>query len=292
MDPVLSDSVLPAHDSRPVAVVGAGTLGRRIALMLASRGGTVRIHDPSAAQRDAAEEYVRQTLPGVVAAREGASPGAVRTTGDLASALADAWLVIEAVPEELGLKRRVFGDLDRLSPPDAVLASNSSSFASRLLIDHVTRPQRVMNAHFYMPPEQNVVEIMTCGHTRRALLDHLLTVLPSYGLHPFEARQESTGFINNRIWAAIKREALQVVADGVATAQEVDRLIELNTGAPGPFRAMDAIGLDVVLAIENHYASQNPHLPSSPRTLLHTYVDMGHLGVKTGRGFYDDYPNP
>lgn len=280
----------PAHTARPVAVIGAGTLGRRIALMFATRGGTVRVHDPDPAQREAAAGYVRGALPGVLASREDGAAGDVVTTGAPETAVAGAWLVVEAVPEQLELKRDVFATLDRLAPRDAILASNSSSFASRLLVDRVTRPERVLNAHFYMPPEQNAVEIMTCGSTARAHLDTLLAALPAYGLHPFEARKESTGFINNRIWGAIKREALQVVAEGVATPQEVDRLIEVNTGAPGPFRTMDAIGLDVVLAIENHYATELPHLPEGPRALLRTYVEAGHLGTKTGRGFYDDYP--
>ncbi|WP_405804769.1 3-hydroxyacyl-CoA dehydrogenase family protein [Streptomyces sp. NBC_01187] len=290
-------AVLPAgRAARPVAVIGAGTLGRRIALVFATRGGAVRVHDPSAGRRTAAVRYVRETLPGVIAARNaadaavaGAAAGEVRAVDDLAAAVEGAWLVVEAVPEELELKRRVFADLDRLSAPDAVLATNSSSFASRLLLGGVTRPARVLNTHFYMPPEQTVVELMTCGHTDRAVLDLMLAVLPEYGLHPFEARKESTGFIHNRIWAAIKREALSVVAEGVATPQEVDRLIQINGGGSGPFRAMDAIGLDVVLAIEEHYADENPDLPEGPRAVLRSYIERGRLGTKSGAGFYDDY---
>lgn len=152
------------------------------------------------------------------------------------------------------------------------------------------RPERVVNLHFFMPPALPAVEVMSCGHTDRAVVDRLLAVLPGYGLRPFEARAESVGLVYNRIWAAIKREALCVVAEGVATPREVDELFRLNLGARyGPFRAMDAVGLDVVLDIEEHYAAVRDGLPEAPRRLLRSLVDRGALGLKAGRGFYDDY---
>jgi 3-hydroxybutyryl-CoA dehydrogenase len=104
---------------------------------------------------------------------------------------------------------------------------------------------------------------------------------------------ESTGFIFNRIWAAVKRESLEVVAEGVSTPPEVDRMFEINTGSSaGPFRMMDQVGLDVVLDIEEHYCAEHPEYPEGPRRLLRSYVERGRLGVKSGAGFYDDYPRP
>jgi 3-hydroxybutyryl-CoA dehydrogenase len=276
--------------TRPVAILGAGTLGRRMALMFATQGGQVRIYDLAARAGQHAVAYVEQNVAEVAAGVEGGTPGTVTATTDLAEALAGAWLVIEAVPERLDLKKKIFGDLDTMADADAILASNSSSYPSSEFIDHVTRPERVLNMHFYMPPKQNAIDLMSCGHTDRAVLDLLLRELPRYGVFPFEARRESTGFIFNRIWAAIKREALAVVAEGVSTPQDVDRMWQINMGIPaGPFRMMDQVGLDVVLDIENHYAAKNPNLPTGPRELLRRYVDAGNLGVKTGRGFYDDY---
>ena len=110
----------PDPAGRPVAVVGAGTLGRRIALMLATGGGEVRLSDPDAEQRGAAVRWVEQELPDVLAAVEGGSAGRVTAVGDLAAAAQGAWLVVEAVPERLDLKRSVFAELDRVAPPDAV----------------------------------------------------------------------------------------------------------------------------------------------------------------------------
>ena len=273
---------------RPMAVVGAGTLGRRIALMLATQGGEVRIFDVAQEPREAATAFVARHLPALLERIEGGSAGRVVACAELAEAVADAWLVVEALPERLELKREVFAELDRLAPADAVLATNSSSYPSSRLVDAVSRPERLVNTHFYMPPDSIAVEVMSCGRTDAAVVDLLMDVLPRYGVVPFRVRRESVGFIYNRIWAAIKREALAVVAEGVATPEEVDRIYTLTLGARfGPFRAMDRVGLDVVLDIEKHYAAVRDGVPEEPRRLLREYLDAGRLGRKSGRGFYD-----
>jgi 3-hydroxybutyryl-CoA dehydrogenase len=276
--------------SRPVAVIGAGTLGRRIALMLAAHGAEVNIYDLAKAQREAAVDYVTQSLPALADRKSGVVPGQVSAQADIADAVRNAWLVVEAVPERLELKQQIFGQLDELAAADAILASNSSSYASRLFLDKVHHPERVINIHFYMPPQQNAVDVMSCGETDRDVIDFVLATLPQFGLYPFEARKESTGFIFNRVWAAVKRESLEVVAEGVSTPQEVDRMFEINTGsAAGPFRMMDRVGLDVVLDIEEHYCAEHPEYPEGPRRVLRSYLQQGRLGVKSGAGFYDDY---
>ena len=272
---------------RPVAVVGAGTLGRRIAVMFASRGGAVRIYARRAEQLTAATQYVAETLPRVLQQRGFGEVGVATAAGSLAEALDDAWLVVESVPEKLEIKIPLWGEIDRAAPPDTIFATNSSSYPSRLMAENVRDKTRLCNMHFYMPPELNAVDLMSDGQTDRGLLDTLLAVLPEFGVQPFEARKESTGFIFNRIWAAIKRESLAVVAEGVARPEDVDGMFKVNWGVPaGPFQMMDLVGLDVVLDIENHYAQEFPHLPKSVRDLLASYVDAGKLGIKTGEGFY------
>ena len=275
---------------RPVVVIGAGTLGRRIALMLATQGGEARLYDTNGQTLAEGVAYVKDALPELVAKIKNGRLGRVVGCSDLKDALADAWLIFEAVPEIAELKRKVLTDLDRFSSPDAIIASNSSSFPSSELIDHVSRPQRVLSAHFYMPPRVIPVELMSCGATDPALIDFLMEQLPKYGLRPFHVRAESVGLIFNRVWAAIKRESLYVVAQGVSTPEEVDDLFKLvSGGSHGPFRNMDEVGLDIVLAIEEHYASLRRGLPEEPRKLLREYIDKGWLGVKAGRGFYNDY---
>jgi 3-hydroxybutyryl-CoA dehydrogenase len=278
-------------DQRPVTIAGAGTLGRRIATVFAAGGSDVRVFDTSAEQLERGREYVEQHVAGVQQTLDLRPPrtGRMEAAGDLARAVDGAWLVIESVPERVDVKTEVFGELDRATEPDAVLATNSSSLPSRLIIDKVRHPERVLNMHYQQPPELNAVELMSCGRTDPGVIDALMDRLPHYGLAPFRVRRESDGFIFNRIWASIKRECLMVVEEGVASPEDIDEMWRIFTrpGIP-PFQLMDRVGLDVVLAIEEHYAAVRTGLPEGPRTLLRRYVDEGRLGVKSGGGFYDE----
>ena len=273
-----------------VAIIGAGTLGRRIAAVYVGGGSDVHIFDLSAEQREATREYVeehvaqtQQTL-GLHPDRR----GRVEISGELQEAVAGAWMVIEAVPERIDIKTELFGDLDRLTEPEAILCSNSSSIPTSQIIGKVEHPERVLNTHYQQPPELNAVELMSCGETEEGVIEALMEKLPHYGLVPFWVRRESDGFIFNRIWAAIKRECLMVVEEGVAPPEDVDAMWEIFTraGVP-PFRLMDRVGLDVVLAIEEHYAAVREGIPEGPRKLLHEYIGQDRLGVKSGRGFYE-----
>jgi len=257
--------------------------------MLASQGGEVRIYGRSAGGREEAKSFVAENLADI-ARQVGGAPGHIVLCDNVEAAVANVGLVIEAVPEQLELKREIFVALDRLAPVDAVLGSNSSSYPTSQVIEALTHPERVLNTHFYMPPLQNAVELMSCGVTRPELIEALMDVLPRFGLEPYHVQRESIGFIFNRIWAAIKRESLAVVADGVATPKDVDRIFQsVLRSAEAPFRLMDKVGLDVVLDIEEHYAAAKGHASEGPLALLRGYVQEGRLGQKTGRGFYDDY---
>jgi 3-hydroxybutyryl-CoA dehydrogenase len=279
-------------DQRPVAIDGAGTLGRRIAAVYAAGGTDVNIFDVSAEQREAARDYAKQHVAETrrTLGLSDDHTGRIKAFDDLGEAVRGAWMVIEAIPERLDLKRNVFGRLDTLADEDAILASNSSSLPTSQFIEDVKHPERVLNTHYQQPPELNSVEVMSSGQTDESLIDALMEKLPQYGLVPFHVRRESDGFIFNRVWAAIKRECLMVVAEGVATPEDVDGMWAIFTkpGVP-PFRLMDRVGLDVVLDIEEHYASVRPGLPEEPRNLLREYIDQESFGVKSGRGFYDDY---
>ena len=275
---------------RPVTVIGAGTLGRRIALMMSTQGCEVRLCDANASTLEAGSKFIADTLPSVLSSVPNSRPAKLTTFEKSEDAVGDSWIVFEAIPERLDLKKNLFAQLDAVAAKDAILASNSSSFPSSQFIDQVSLPERVVNTHFYMPPAVRVVEVMSCGKTDQAVVDLLMRQLPLYGLKTFHVQKESVGFIFNRIWAAIKRESLEVVAEGVSTPGVVDEMFELFTGAQsGPFRNMDMVGLDVVLDIEEHYASLRPGTPEGPRQLLRSYLDKGWTGKKAGHGFYDDY---
>jgi 3-hydroxybutyryl-CoA dehydrogenase len=283
-------SLPPDIDRRPIAIDGAGTLGRRIAAVYVAGGTDVRIFDMSAEQRGAACAYVASHIDQTqqVLNVHPATVGRVHPASSLEDAVADAWMVVEAVPEKVELKTAVFGDLDRLTEPDVILATNSSSLPSSQIIGKVRHPERVLNTHYQKPPELNSVELMSCGKTDEGVIDGLTTVIPRYGLAAFRVRRESDGFIFNRIWASIKRECLMVIEEGVADPVDVDEMWRIFTrpGIP-PFRLMDRVGLDVVLNIEEHYAHVRQGIPEGPRKLLHQYIDEGRLGMKSGSGFYD-----
>ncbi|HKD75356.1 MAG TPA: 3-hydroxyacyl-CoA dehydrogenase NAD-binding domain-containing protein, partial [Ktedonobacterales bacterium] len=138
--------------TRPITVLGAGTLGRRIALMLATRGTEVRLYARSAATRDAGVAFAREQMPAVLAKLPGSKAGTIVGVGDMVAALKDAWIIVESVPEDLELKKDIFKQVDALSEPDAILASNSSSYASSAFAESVKDPTRLLNTHFLMPP--------------------------------------------------------------------------------------------------------------------------------------------
>jgi len=284
----MKNTVTECVRTRPAAVIGAGTLGRRIALMLATRGGQVRLFDRDGGAMRAGLDYARAALPGVVSTLEGGVAGQIDSAATLEAAIDNAWLIVEALPERLDLKIPLFGKLSQKAAPDAILATNSSSYPSSAMVAEVADRTRVLNTHFMMPPEQRAVELMSCGTTRPGLMEDLAACFSTLGLSPYIAQKESIGFIENRIWAAIKREALCVAAEGVATPEVIDRIYCETQGTPmGPFRAMDRVGLDIVLQIEEHYARAYPHLPQAPRQLLETMIAKNRLGLKTGRGFYE-----
>ncbi|KAL2203235.1 hypothetical protein CC79DRAFT_1337882 [Sarocladium strictum] len=279
----MSFFTLPPMQGRTVTLLGGGVLGRRIACGWAASGYDVVIRDPSPKQRTGAIGYCNQNMS---LFSDSPKLGSVTATDDLAEAVSKAWLVIEAVPEKLPLKISTFADLERLAPSDAILCSNSSSYKSSEMLGDL-KPEtrrRVLNMHYYMPPDVQVVELMTDGETDPAIFPFLCERLEEVKFHPYVARKESTGLIFNRLWAAIKREALTILAEEVATPEEIDGLWMEMFGSPqGPSFMMDNVGLDTVSFIEQHYVAERG-LPNTAVEFLQKYIDQGKLGAKSDKG--------
>ncbi len=277
-----------------VAVVGSGTMGRQIALYAARGGYSTTIYDADPAALARAEAAAPDFLAslGVSAADTTAVLGRVRYASDL-TAVREADLVIEAVPERLDLKRAVFAALDEATHEGTIIATNSSSMRVSLLETATVRPERVANLHFYSPiPDKPMVEIGGGTRTDPDVLDALAVFAGRIGVLPLRVRRESTGFIFNRVWRAIKRESLRVVQEEVSSFEDVDRAWMTMFHTPyGPFGLMDEVGLDVVADIERHYASESGDPADLPPPILTERVARGDLGAKTGRGFYT-HPNP
>ncbi|KFY99917.1 hypothetical protein V498_00404 [Pseudogymnoascus sp. VKM F-4517 (FW-2822)] len=285
----------PTTAGRPVAILGAGVLGRRMALMFTAGGHDVHIRDPSTDQLSAALAYITSTLPSLTTPTT--TPGTAHAFTSLEDAVSNAWLVIEAIPELLPLKTSTFGSLAALAPKDCILATNSSSYKSSAMLSAVPPPDqpRILNMHFFMPPAVRVVELMTCGVTHAAIFPFLYAELTRLKLSPVVVKKESTGFLFNRIWAAIKRECLTVIAEGVGSPEDIDGVWTQMFGSQeGPCRIMDQVGLDTVAHIEEHYIEERGFNPSARDFVVREYVDKGKLGKKSqSGGLYPPQPeNP
>ena len=253
-------------------------------MMWASAGNKVVLYERIPEVAAAAIAYIEENIDVQVNVVKG-KRGAVRAASSLEDAVKDAWMVIEAVPERLEIKIPLFGDLDKITQPDCILATNSSSYKSREMIELVERKYRVCNTHYFMPPTMNAVEIMTCGQTDPAVIQHLIKATKFVGFTPIYVKVESTGFIFNRIWAAMKRESLLVIQEGVATPDDIDTLFVSNFSAnTGICQLMDRVGLDTVYDIEKHYVEEKRLSGTTLDWLKANYLDKGNLGDKTGKG--------
>ncbi|CAD0083892.1 unnamed protein product [Aureobasidium vineae] len=239
---------------------------------------------------DDALQYIKENVTAFATrVTTGRSPGTASATLNLEAAVQDAWIVIECVPEVLDLKINVFAELENLAPQDCILASNSSSYKSSAMLAKIEKQStktRICNMHYMMPPTNLVVEIMTDGLTYPDLMQWLAERTKEAGLSPYVAVKESTGFIFNRIWAAIKRECLMVMAEGVSTPEQIDKAwIEMLGGKFGPCKSMDSVGLDTVALIEKHYIEERG-LDSALTVdfLQKNYLDHGKLGLKSDKG--------
>ncbi|MEW6529784.1 MAG: 3-hydroxyacyl-CoA dehydrogenase NAD-binding domain-containing protein [Thermodesulfobacteriota bacterium] len=288
-----------ASDIRTVAVIGTGLLGTQIAIQAACFGYDVYSFDE-------VEGTFERTSQGLLAAMEvmGKKPvvdqavwqesaARVRDVRHLEEAVGGADLVIESVPEKLELKRRIFSQVDALAPANAILATNSSSIPVSRMESATQRPQKCLNLHFYFPAfGLNIVDIMAGSQKSEQTMSTGVAWVRSVGCIPLPVKKEIFGFCFNRVWRAVKREALHMWADGFVDYQDIDRAWMVFTGMPiGPFGMMDQVGLDVIHNTELSYFQESKDPQDQPPAAFKAMVDRGELGMKTGKGFYD-YPSP
>ena len=287
------------HEIKHVCIVGAGFMGVQIGLQCALHGIPVRLTDASAqalaqaAQAQAEILNTRVAAGEIAPAERAAALARTLMIGDLRAAVESVDLVIEAVPERLELKRQVFAQLDALCDPRTILATNSSSIRISLIEDATARPDRVLNLHFYAPVwQRHMVDLQRGSRTSDETFERARAFVRQIGCTPLLVLRESTGFVFNRVWRAVKRECLHLVDEGVARFEDVDRAWMIFNDAPlGPFALMDMIGLDVIADIEQVYYAESGDARDAPPPLLTDKVERGELGVKTGKGFYS-YPHP
>lgn len=282
-----------------LCIVGSGYLGTQIGALSARSGYDVTLYDVRPGAFDDSEksvdEYITEWInDGIINNIQGNEiKQRISYTISLLDAVNDAAIVIEAVVEQLDIKRNVFKEIDELCPPEVIICSNSSSIKISLIEDVVKHPERVLNMHFYgYPWRRGVLELMKGTQTTDESIEKARNYSISIGVYPLMVLRESTGFIFNRVWRAIKKECLTVADTGVADFMDVDRAwMSLYNQDIGPFGLMDRVGLDVVRDIELVYYRESGELKDKPPKVLIDKVNKGELGVKTGKGFYM-YPNP
>ncbi len=275
-----------------IAVIGAGTMGHGIAHVAALAGHDVRLYDVTAEAAAAGRAKVVANLGkgvelGKLAAdARDAALARLTATGELAVACAEVDLVIEAVPEKLDLKQRLFREVDALAPAGALLASNTSSLSLAQIAAAVGDGARVVGMHFFNPVHlMKLVEVVRHGGSDPSAVATAVDLATAWGKTPITVK-DSPGFASSRLGIALGMEAIRMVEEGVASVEDVDTAMKLGYGHPmGPLELTDLVGLDVRLGIAEYLADA---LGTSfePPELLRQMVAAGTLGKKSGQGFY------
>ena len=274
-------------------MVGAGTMGRGIAQVAARAGYEVLLHDIDEARVEGGLSGVRDGLAkgvarGKLSEREREEALArLRGTTDLDRSAVQADLVIEAVPEEMDLKLETFRRLDAAASDGTILATNTSSLSVSRIAEATNRPGLVVGMHFFNPvPAMPLVEIVRGSTTSPGAIEAVRATAVRMGKETIVVR-DSPGFATSRLGVALGLEAMRMLEEGVASAADIDRAMELGYGHPiGPLRLTDLVGLDVRLAIAEHLSRELGGERFRPPDILRRMVAEGKLGKKTGEGFY------
>jgi len=288
---------LKLEQVKKVAMIGAGTMGPGMGLCFAKAGLDVMLHDLRADQLDLALGRVRSSLgtlvqEGIVTdAKAAEALGRIRTTAALGEAVADAQFVLEAVPEKLEIKRRIFKDLESFCPPETILASNTSGLSISEIASICKHPARVAGMHWVNPPELvPLVEVIRGRQTSDDTVRLIYALAEKAGKMPVLIQREAAGIGLNRLQFAVMREAFHMVASGIVSPEDLDRIMKYGLGFRypwiGPFETADLGGLDVFYNISS-YLFKELSDAHEPPGYFRDLVQENRLGLKTGRGIYN-----
>jgi len=284
----------PSIPVERIGVVGAGTMGAGIAQVAALGGYETRLHDPVPEALATGTDRLHRALAKGAAkglwseADADAASGRVGAAASLAD-LGECDLVVEAAPEDLGLKRDLFASLAEACGPQAILATNTSSLPVTAIAEGVPHPERVVGMHFFNPPAlMKLVEVVATAESAPEALEATAEVGTRMGRTPIRAK-DSPGFIANRLARPFTLESLRMLTDGIADAETIDRVCRIGGGfRMGPFELIDLIGLDVNLSVARSFYAQGGEPERwRPSTIQEELVAAGRLGRKSGRGFYE-----
>lgn len=283
------------EDIKNICVVGAGNMGHQIALRAALSGYKVICTDVFPAALKKAEAFADKYLAERVEKGKLSADAAILArenlsfSGSLEEAAKDADYVIEAAVEILELKRKIFAQLDAICKPETILATNSSTIVSSKLADATNRPDKVINMHFFNPVlVMKLVEVVKGAHVSEETAEITMELSRRLEKNPVMLQKEIYGFLVNRILEAVNKEALFLLDQEIASAEDIDTAVVNGLGYPmGPFTLMDFSGIDLLYNIfmERYHESKNPaDMPSA--SIVKKYA-LGEWGRKTGKGFYN-----
>ncbi len=282
-----------AQDGRPLAVLGAGTMGHGIAHAALAAGYRTRLYDVADAPLQKAVGVIRGIIARSVELGKATSDGAdvmrglLSTTRSVAEAVRGAAMVIEAAPEQMDLKLALLAEVQAHAPADAVIASNTSALSITEMAAVLERPGRMGGMHFFNPVQKmKLVEVVRALETTDETVRAMIEVATAMGKETVLIK-ESPGFITSRINALIGNEAFYMLQEGVASARDIDKALKLGLNHPmGPFELVDLVGLDTRLSIL-HYLHRTLGEKFRPCPLLEQHVAAGRLGRKVGQGVFD-----
>ena len=284
-------------DIQEAVVIGTGTMGPGIAACLALAGArtTLVSREATTAMRGvfAAQALLQQLADNQLAETAAVQDAIPRIFGadDITGPLLTADLVIEAIVEDMALKQKLFARLDQSARPDAILTSDTSGLSITAIAKDTKRPERVITTHFWNPPHlMPLVEVVMGEKTDPAVATRVMGLLRDLGKEPVLILKDRPGQLGNRMQAAVVREAINIVQEGIASAEDVDKAIRTGFGLRmpmwGSLEHMDSVGLDLALAVQEYVLPDLNNEPRAPQ-LLRDMVARGELGQKTGLGFYD-----
>lgn len=270
-----------------IAVIGAGLMGHGIAQVFAVAGHDVTITDPFEAARDAVHEKVTQNLKDMGKPLQAVQRIAVMP--DNASTVANADVVIEAAPENMELKQKLFAELEQHAPASAILASNTSVMPITEIMKNLKDRTRAVGTHWWNPPFLvPLVEVIRTADTSYATVSTMIDLLAGAGKTPVEVKKDVPGFVGNRLQHALWREAIAIVAEGICDADMVDTVVKASFGRRlpvlGPLENADMVGTDLTLAIHQQVLPYIDRTPG-PSPYLEKLIADGKLGFKSGEGF-------
>jgi len=272
-------------DIKKVAIIGAGFTGRQIAARTALFDYEVSLYDINKNVLEEVEGFLTKFFR---PKNKRDKYDNLNLKNSLNLALVNADLVIEAVPEDLELKKQVFSKIDDLAPSHTIIGTNSSSFPVSKMENSVKRKDKVLNIHFYPPiPLRPMVDIMRGTKTSDKTFELVKEWIESIECTPLVVKKEIMGFVFNRIWRAVKREVIHMWANGNADVETIDTAWKIFTGMNmGPFELMDGVGLDVAYNVEMSYYKESGDPKDKPPDKFKEKIENGELGLKTGQGFY------